>query len=67
VNYSLCSESHRRRTEIVLAMVIASFKIEPLQDIYFELLAIAQPTVEGSSDGKHELPVKLSLISQSGD
>jgi hypothetical protein len=45
-----------------MATIIANFKIEPSQNIYFELIGISQPTVKGSADGKHRLPVKLSLV-----
>jgi hypothetical protein len=51
-------------TEIVLAMMLANFKIEPSKEIGFEMIGISQPYVIGSKDRRHQLPVKLSLLQQ---
>jgi hypothetical protein len=51
----------------VIATVIENFKLEPAaceKDIYWEMVAIASPIVEGSGEKKHQLPIKLSLISK---
>jgi hypothetical protein len=52
--------------EIVLATMVANFKVEPSQEIFFELIGISHPTVKGAADGKHQLPMKLSLLPSSG-
>lgn len=51
--------------KVVLAMAVSRFKLDPsdcAKDIRWEMAAVASPMVEGSKDGGHVLPIKVSAV-----
>jgi hypothetical protein len=48
--------------EVVLAMMLSTFNIEPSKDIGFEMSIVTKPKLQGSKDARHQLPVQLSLL-----
>lgn len=51
----------------ILAKLLVRFKFEPAdcaQDITWDMLTIAAPRVKTSKENKHQLPLKVSLLSE---